>query len=42
VKKAASLERMHSNRTSGSPKQDVFYALVETNRRLMPIDHVTG
>ena len=22
--------------------QDVFYALVEANRRLMPIDHVTG
>jgi hypothetical protein len=35
VKDAASLEPM-------ALEQDVFYELVEANRLLMPIEHVTG
>jgi RNA polymerase sigma factor (sigma-70 family) len=34
--------RVHDPRDVEDVLQDVFYALVEANRLLMPIDHVTG
>jgi RNA polymerase sigma factor (sigma-70 family) len=34
--------RVHDPRDAEDILQDVFYALVEANRLLMPIDHVTG